>query len=76
MIKPTKQFVLRDSFARFTRYRSRLYNPVSTCSWCGGVALFRGKRCLYQFSNVPDSGRGTVASRLFCSNSCYESYYG
>lgn len=67
--------VSRDSFARTTLYRERLYNPVSTCTFCGQVALFRGKRCLYQFVWQPDSGRVQPGSRLFCSRGCYQAHY-
>lgn len=69
-------FVLRDSFARFTITKERLYHPVSTCAWCGQVALFRGRRCLYQFVIEYDGGRDSPGSRLFCSYGCYSTYYG
>lgn len=65
----------RDPFARFEIHKDRLYNPMSTCSWCGNVALFRGKRCLYQFNIETDGGTKRPGSRLFCSRDCWETYY-
>jgi hypothetical protein len=72
---PKGTFVRRDRFAREELWKDRLYHPMSTCQRCGSVALFRGRRCLYQFTRVPDAGRSLPGSRLFCSLPCYEGFY-
>jgi hypothetical protein len=71
------RLVSRDPFARGELHAERVHHPGQTCAFCGQVRTTRnGRPWLYQFSWQSDGGRSAADSKLFCSRTCRQSYFG
>lgn len=80
------EYVSRDSFARETLYKRRVYlDPLmrvngeityaTSCAWCGSVRKTKkGKAYLYKYIVEPDAGRPVYIEKLFCCKSCMRDF--
>jgi len=64
--------VSRDPFARESTVRRTVQSTLG-CSWCGNR---RRSGSLFLYGTMPDAGRISWHTGLFCSKPCHGAYHG